>query len=418
MFLSEIIYILGCEYFIKDKRIKEIKIDSRNLNKGDLFICINNGHNYIEEAVRKKVSAIIVDRDIEYDIDIPIIKVGNTIKALGIISSYIRNKYNGIVIAITGSNGKTTTKELLSFILNNYGKVLKNIGTENNHIGVPKALLKLNNSYNYVVLELGTNHIGEIEYLTNIVKPDYAIITNIGTNHIGYFKSKKNIFKEKISISNKNLIVCGDDKYLKKLNAYKCGINKNNDLIAYDIYEGIDYITFNIYLDKEYKIVFNNPGKHFISDILLAIKVCLDYKIDIDTIIDRISSFKLINKRMTIIKSNNNIIINDCYNASLESIKSGIEYMNNIKEDKVFIIGDILELGKHSKRIHKKINKLLKKENVYTVGNYSKYIKGNPFNNVDELINYLNINKIENKYIYIKGSRRMNLDKIVEYLKK
>ena len=267
-------------------------------------------------------------------------------------------------------------------------------------------------------MELGTNHIGEIKELSSMCTPSASLITNIGTSHIGYFKNKKNIFKEKISISNKNLIVCGDDKYLKKLNAYRCGINKNNDLIAYDIKESIDKIVFNIYLDKEYKIVFNNPGKHFISDILLAIKVCLDYKIDIDTIIDRSRSFKLINKRMTILRCNNIIIINDCYNASLESIKSGIEYMNNIKEDKVFIIGDILELGKHSKRIHKKINKLLKKENVYTVGNYSKYIKVNHFNKVDELINYLNINKIENKYIYIKGSRRMNLDKIVEYLKK
>ena len=420
MTINELIKIVnGISIINSDEIINDIKTDTRKIKQGDIFIALkgNNydGHDYIDEAINKGCIACVVEEDIDND---KCIKVNDTYKCLFDIGKYLRNKYNIPLIAITGSNGKTTTKELIVHILKSKYNVLYNKDSKNNLIGVSDTLFKLNNNYDVIVMELGTNHIGEIKQLSSMCTPSTSIITNIGTSHIGYFKSKKNIFKEKISISNKNLIVCGDDKYLKKLNAYRCGINKNNDLIAYNIKENIDTITFNIYLDKEYKIVFNNPGKHFISDILLAIKVCLDYKIDIDTIIDRINSFRLVNKRMNIIKSKSNIIINDCYNASLESIKSGIEYMNNIKEDKVFIIGDILELGKHSKRIHKKINKLLNKEKVYTVGNYSKYIKGNHFNNVDELINYLNINKIENKYIYIKGSRRMNLDKIVEYLKK
>ena len=420
MTINELIKIVnGISIINSDEIINDIKTDTRKIKQGDIFIALkgNNydGHNYIEEAIKKGSIACIVEEDIEND---KCIKVSSTYKSLFDIGKYLRNKYDIPLIAITGSNGKTTTKELITHILKSKYNVLYNKDSKNNLIGVSDTLFKLNNKYDVIVMELGTNHIGEIKELSSMCLPNTSIITNIGTSHIGYFKNKKNIFKEKISISNKNLIVCGDDKYLKKINAYKCGINKNNDLIAYDIKESIDKIVFNIYLDKEYKIVFNNPGKHFISDILLAIKVCLDYKIDIDTIIDRINSFRLVNKRMNIIKSKSNIIINDCYNASLESIKSGIEYMNNIKENKVFIIGDILELGKHSKRIHKKINKLLNKEKVYTIGNYSKYIKGNNFNNVDELINYLNINKIENRYIYIKGSRRMNLDKIVEYLKK
>ena len=183
----------------------------------------------------------------------------------------------------------------------------------------------------------------------------------------------------------------------------------------------MDYIEFNIYLDKEYKIIFNNPGIHFINDILLAIKVALDYKIDIETIIDKISSFKLTNKRMNIIYLKNNILINDCYNASLESVIGGINYLKKIESKKVLIIGDILELGKHSKRIHKKINKEVKKiknKEVLTIGRYSKYIKGINFNDVDELIEYIKLNNISNSYIYVKGSRRMNLDKFIDFIQK
>ena len=155
--------------------------------------------------------------------------------------------------------------------------------------------------------------------------------------------------------------------------------------------------------------MFNNPDVHFINDILLVIKVALDYKIKIKTIINKIKNFKITQKRMNIIKLKDNILINDCYNASLESIQAGINYLKNIKENKILIIGDILELGKYSKRIHKKVNKK-------TVGKYSKYIKGIQFNDVDELINYIEKEGIKESYIYVKGSRRMNLDKIVDYI--
>jgi len=396
MFLSEIIYILGCEYFIKDKRIKEIKIDSRNLNKGDLFICINNGHNYIEEAVRKKVSAIIVDRDIEYDIDIPIIKVDNTIKALGIISSYIRNKYNGIVIAITGSNGKTTTKELLSFILNNYGKVLKNIGTENNHIGVPKALLKLNNSYNYVVLELGTNHIGEIEYLTNIVKPDYAIITNIGTSHIGNFGSIDNILKEKISIKSENttLIINGENEYLKDIE----GIRVYND--SYDYIPSIDLYKMNYYL------VFK----------------LLEYlNFNLNEVYESLNGFKNINSRMEKYIVNNITLIDDSYNASYESVIGGL---NSLDKDsrKIIILGDMLELGEYSKELHIKVGEFINNMNntiLITIGNETKYINNDiHFNDLEVLKEYLELfDFVDNDIIYLKGSNKIGLYKLVPSIK-
>jgi len=422
MTLKELNYILKINTNINnDKKIKNIKIDSRKIKKGDVFLALKglnyDGNDYVDDAINKGAIACITNKYINNKC----IVVNDTYKALANIANYIKEKYNKPLIGITGSNGKTTTKELLTYILKEKYNVLSNKESKNNIIGVSNTLFKLNNKHDLIVMELGTNHIGEINSLSSICKPDCAIITNIGTNHIGYFKSKKNIFKEKISIRDNmdtsNIIINGDDKYLRKLKYYKCGINLDNDLIAYNICEDINFISFNIFIDKEYKVIFNNPGKHFINNILLVIKVCMDYNIPINTIIKKIKEFKITDKRMNIIKCNNTII-NDCYNASYESVKAGIEYLKNIKEDKIIILGDILELGIYSIPIHKKINKLLKnitKKEVYTVGNYSKYIKGKHFNTNLELINYLNKKNINNKYIYIKGSRKMNLDKIVNY---
>jgi len=426
MTLNELIKVInGVSNINSEDVIKGIKTDTRKLNKGDIFIALKgnnyNGEDFVLEALEKGALACVVEKSINDKC----IEVNNTMDSLFLLGNYIRNLYNIPLIAITGSNGKTTTKDLLYHVLSSKYNVLKNEGSKNNIIGVSDTLFKLNNNYEMIVMELGTNHLGEISYLSKMCNPNIGIITNIGSSHLEYFKNRKNILKEKLSIidgmNNNNLILNGDDKYLKKISGFKCGLNKNNDLKAYNIKEYIDYITFNIYLDKEYEVIFNNPGIHFINDILLVIKCALNYNIDIITIIDRIKSFKLTDKRMNIIKVKDNILINDCYNASLESVLGGINYLKNIDGKKVLIIGDILELGKHSKKIHKRINRELRKlknKEIYTIGKYSKYIKGINFKDVDEFIKYIKDKEINNSYIYVKGSRRMNLDKFVDFITK
>lgn len=425
MTLNEIIKIIDGKTIINSElEINEIKTDSRKIKKGDIFIALNgksyDGNKYINEALKKGAIACITTNSINDKC----IEVSDTYNSLFDIAYYLRSKYNIPLIGITGSNGKTTTKDLVCHILSSKYNVLKNEQNKNNLIGVSETLFKLNKNHEIIVMELGSNHMGEISYLSKMCKPDISLITNIGSSHLGYFKSRKNIFKEKSSIldgmNNKKLIVNGDDKYLKKLDSFKCGLNSRTDLMAYNIYQDIDHISFNIYLDKEYQVIFNNPGKHFIPDILLAIKVSLEYGVKIKTILKRIRTFKQTDKRMNLINSGSNTIINDCYNASYESVIGGLDYLNSIVGNKVLILGDILELGKYSKKIHKKINKKLKyvnKDLVLTVGEYSKYIKGIHFSNNSELIEYLKQNSIRNSYIYVKGSRRMNLDEIVEYLK-
>ncbi len=426
MTLNELISIVrGKSTLNSDKKIGSIKTDTRDIKKNDVFIALKgknfDGNDFLDEAIKKGAICAITDCKIGEKY----IKVNNTLDSLFDIARYMKDKYNIPLIAITGSNGKTTTKDLIYHILSSKYNVLKNEGSKNNIIGVSSTLFKLNEKNDIIVMEFGTNHLGEIKKLSLMARPDMSIITNIGSSHLEYFKSRKNIFKEKYSITsgmiNSNLIVNGDDSYLKNIDAIKCGVNKNNDLKCYNIKSYIDRVEFNIKKDKEYKVIFNNPGKHFIIDILLAINVCEYYGIDIDTIIDRISTFKISDKRMNFIKLKNSILINDSYNASLESTKAGINYMKDIDSNKIFILGDILELGSFSIKMHKKINKMLKKiknKDVLTIGNYSKYIKGKNFKSIDDLINYLDGVNITDSYIYVKGSRKMGLDNVVEYLKK
>ena len=405
MTLNEVIKVVNGKSNINSEEvINEIKTDTRKINKKDIFIALKgknyDGENFIDEAFKRGAISCITEKDFK-----DCVKVDSTTEALFLLGKYIREKYQIPLISITGSNGKTTTKDLLSHILSSKYNVLYNEGSKNNIIGVSDTLFKLNKDIDIIVMELGTNHLGEIEKLSNMCEINTSLITNIGTAHLEYFRTKKNIFKEKTSVKCKSMIVNGDDKYLKKLKCFKCGINKKNDLIAYNIKEYIDHTTFNIFIDKKYKVVFNNPGIHFINDILLAIKCSLDYGIEIDTIIKRISEFKLTNNRMTVKKINSNTLISDCYNASLESIIAGLEYLKNIKNKKIIILGDILELGKYSKKIHKKINKELNKihdKEVITVGDVSKYIKSIHYKDVDELIDNFTLDNIDNSYIYVK----------------
>ncbi len=405
------------------KKIKNIKIDSRNLQKNDLFIALlgkyDNGHNYVNDKLH--CGAVIVDEDV-YIKNIPLIKVNSTYNALIKLCQYYRKKFPIPLIAITGSTGKTTLKELIFNILSTKYKVLKNKENKNNILGIANTLFNLDTSYDMIVLEMGMNHFGELNDLSIMCQPNKAIITNIGSSHIGILGSRKNIFKAKLEIKSGldgELIVNGDDKYLKKLKAFKCGKNCNNNLIAYNIHLYNNYLSFNIYTDQEYQVKFNIPSLSYINILLEAIKIGMDYNINMEDIINEIANFKSVNGRMNIINKNNYTIIDDCYNASYESIRCGLEYLKNIDNFKIIILGDILELGKYSKKYHKKINKLLNKVDnklVITVGNYTKYIYGKHFNNNQDIISYLNNISLSNKYIYIKGSHGMNLSEIVNYL--
>lgn len=427
MFISEIIKcvngITNIKY--KDFKIKNIVIDSRKVNKGDVFISLKgknkNGNDYIEDALKRKAKCIITDEDINID-NILVIKVNNSYDSLLEIGKYYREKYSINVIGITGSIGKTTTKELISNILEIKYNVLKNEKSFNNHIGVPLTLFNLNEKNNFLIMELGMNHKNEISMLSKLISPDIGIITNISSSHIGNLGSIKNILKSKLEIldgmKNKRLIVNGKNKYLNKLK-YK-NINKvgSQELIPFSIKSELNKTSFKVRINNEVEeFNINGPYKHLISNFLIAIKVGLIYDINIEDIKKTINNFKPIDNRLEIIRESN-VIINDSYNSSYESLMGIVDIIKDYK-NKVFILGDILELGKYSKKIHKTINKDLKQIKdleIITIGKDSKYIKGKHFNEKEDLINYIKNKKYKNKLILVKGSRRMELDSVIKYL--
>ena len=398
MKLSEINNILKGK-INKDVSFNKIKMNSKDITTNDVFLAINKGHNYIDEAINNGAVGIIS----EYDLDYPSIKVDNSILALGKIANYIRNLYDIPLIAITGSVGKTTTKELIYSVLSKKYKVLKSEKNKNNNIGCPLTLLNLDETYDIIVLEFGMNHFNEISYLSKICNPDYAIITNIGTAHIGNLGSKKNILKAKLEIldgmSNKNIIVNNKDRYLKKIrNAIKVDEKRLNVIYKNEN----EFIIDNV--------IFNYKYKHILPDIFIAIKVGLLFDINLELISEAISEFEPIDGRLNIINREYKII-DDSYNSSYESLIEGLKSLDN--NFKYIVLADMLELGKFSIKYHKKVNKYLKKiknKKVLLIGNYTKYIDGIHFENLDELILFLKSNIKKGDTVYIKGSRKFNLD--------
>ena len=392
MYLYDILNLLDIKYNIDNFKINKIRIDSRLINNNDIFITINSGYKYIEDAKKRGCRLVITDTNY-IDDDIYIIKVKDTIKVLGLVAHFIRSKYKGIVIGITGSNGKTTTKELITYILSNKYKVLSTKGSLNNHIGVPSTLLELDNSYDYVVLELGSNHIGEIKYLSDIVKPNISIITNIGYSHIGNFKNINNTLKEKISIGGL-LFLNGEDKLLSKQKGIKVYLNSYNYLCSI---------------------------KHFTMNYYLVFRVCEYLNINIDEVYKIVDNYKIDNSRMSINNYNNITLIDDTYNASYESVISGIDSLDKYT-NKLIILGDMLELGNMKNNLYNKLNKYINsKTNIYliTLGNYSKLLDCDIyFKQIDILNNYIyNIDYTKYDVIYVKGAHIMNLYSTVNILK-
>lgn len=411
------------------RKINDIKIDSRKINRNDAFVALIgtnfDGHDFIKEVLKRKPSVIIVCKKIDITTKVPIILVEDTYDALIKIGSFFRCKYDIPVVAVTGSVGKTTTKEIISDILSKKYKVLKSEKNYNNHIGIPLALSKLNNNYDVCVLEMGMNHLGEISKLSKMVKPNVGVITNIGTSHIGNLGSKKNILKAKMEIidgiEEGMLVVNGKDKLLKKIkhhNILKCG----KKLKPYDVRVS-DKVSFKLLINNEvHKFHYNSPSKNIIMDFIIAIQIGLLFNVEIEDIKDALINYKMPEARMDIIVKNTTKIINDCYNASLESTIASISVLKYEKSKKIVILGDILELGKYTTKIHQYLGKHLRKlknTDILLIGENIKNIKGENykyFNNNQELINYLSNLNLDNTTILIKGSRRMRLEEITKYL--
>ncbi|WP_336012063.1 D-glycero-beta-D-manno-heptose 1,7-bisphosphate 7-phosphatase [Fusobacterium polymorphum] len=341
------------EEFSKKVQIKNVVMDSRKVTEGSLFFAINNGNSYVKDVLDKGVSLVIADNtDVK---DERIVKVSNTIATMQDLATKYRKKLDIQVIGITGSNGKTTTKDIVYSLLSAKAKTLKTEGNYNNHIGLPYTLLNVTDEEKFVVLEMGMSSLGEIRRLGEISSPDYAIITNIGDSHIEFLKTRDNVFKAKTEllefVNKENTFVCGDDEYLAKLDVNRIGFNDNNTH-KIESYEFSDKGSKFVLDGKEYKISL--LGKHNISNTAIAIELAKKIGLTDEEIQSGLKEIKISNMRFQEIKIGEDIYINDAYNASPTSMKAAIDTLNEIYNDKykIAILGDMLELGENEVDYH------------------------------------------------------------------
>jgi len=438
---------LMCENFSKD---------TRNIKKGDIYIGIKgesfDGSKFWKQALEKGANAVIISnieidgKEIEEFKNKTIIQVKDTLEALYEIAKLKISLYNIPVIAITGSVGKTSTKDIVSNVVSKKYKTLKTIGNNNNNIGLPFTILRLKEE-EAIVLEMGMNHLGEISLLSNIAKPDICIITNIGTSHIGNLGSRENILKAKLEIldgAKEQIVIINNDNdllhkwYEEKKGKYKIytyGINNESDFTAKDIILSIKNSEFK-YIDegKEIRVKVPIGGEHFVLNALCAVAVGSVLKIGTKNIVSGIENFELTKKRMDITNLENGAkIINDSYNASFESMQASLRYLSDFKDSrKIAVLGDMFELGNFSKELHEKVGKEVYENGIDILicsGENSKYISIQAkkqgmaeeniyyFENKEEIIGSLKSIIKSNDVILFKASNGMKFIDLVEKIK-
>ena len=421
--------------------IKNISIDTRTIKKDSLFIAIKgdkfDGNDFVQEAFEKGASLAIADNKKFLKIrNKKIVYVKNTIGALKKISENIIKKYGGNVIAITGSNGKTTTTNIIANSLNNTSKT---IGNYNNEIGMPLSIINASPKSKNIIIEIGAAKAGDIDYLSRILNPFIGVITNIGNSHLETLKNINGVLKVKSEIVNNikkggYLIVPNENKkhlnYWKlirdDINIYSFGMTKSADFFASDIRvkrEGMHFKISSKLIDKDIQIKTSLEGEHNIKNILSSFVThyCLDNNINNFAL--KLNSNKIKNVRQ--IKSKwlkGSTLIDDTYNANPDSSKKSIDLLSKYKKNTILVIGDMLELGKYKKKLHKEVGEYAKANGINIVLGFGELTKettkafgkkGIFFDNEESLKSYL-INNITSKdVILIKGSRGMKMERFI-----
>ncbi|MBT4182134.1 MAG: UDP-N-acetylmuramoyl-tripeptide--D-alanyl-D-alanine ligase [Candidatus Thioglobus sp.] len=392
-----------------------IYTDTRQRMDGGVFLALIgdnfDAHNYIQKAEEMGAVAIIASRQVSSRL--PVLLVKNTQDALSKIAKHHLNNIKPMAVAITGSNGKTTTKNLLANILKLSAPTLKTAGNLNNHLGVPMTLLKLEPTHQYAVIEMGANHLGEIKHLRELVQPDVAVVTNTGDAHIGEFGSKENL------ISAKGEIYSVDSQNITNTNTnYTADLSFGNDgdVFASNIHES--NFTLNI-KEKNIDVSLQLIGKHNIDNALAASACAHALGIDIDQIKSGLENTKAEPGRLNTIRTEKFTLIDDTYNASPTSVKAALETLSQYRGELVVILGDMAELGDEAISLHQQVGKLAKQitANFYSFGTLSKHYQAQHFDSQQQLSDHITKNHLGST-VLVKGSRIAQLDKLITLLQK
>jgi len=429
----------------EETKITSFSNDTRTLEKGALYIPIIgevfDGHTFINNAYEKgAIATFSSNRKDNYPQDLIVIYVEDTLKALQDLAHYKRINQQVKVVGITGSVGKTSTKDMIASVVSTKYKTLKTIGNYNNDIGLPLTILRLQEE-EVMVLEMGMNALNEIALLSQIARPDIAVITNIGSSHIGNLGSRENILKAKLEIidgikQDGQLIVNGDNDLLRKYYQEKpqtsyqviCyGYQNSNEIMAtnLDIQE-----TRSSFDYKQTRFTVNVAGAHFVSNALASIAVGEALNIALEDIKKGIETFELTKNRSDILELNKGItIIDGTYNANADSMKASLDVLSNYKDRrKIAVLADMLELGEYTVSLHEEVGKHAFKKDIdmlIAIGELSKsIIKGANglkhcywFMNKEEAFRFLMEIIDYNDVILLKGSNAMKLKEVVSKLK-
>ncbi len=420
-----------------------ISTDSRNVNNNDIFWALKgekfDGNKFVKDAVRSGASYAISDNK-DHKGKKQVIYVEDSLKTLQNLANYHRKQLNIKIIAITGTNGKTTTKELASQILSSKFNVLATKGNFNNHIGVPLTLLSFQNNTEFGIVEMGANHPGEIKSLCKIAEPDYGLITNIGKAHLEGFGSYERLINSKAEMysyleKNGSIFINENNKQLKSL-------IKNHKIITYGTQNNVfckaelissdPFVSLDLISDKKYRINSQLIGKYNFENILAASCIGLFLNVEIEKIKIAVETYIPVNNRSQLIKRGNSNIISDAYNANPTSMQIAVENFMTIKsKNKVMILGDMFELGKFSEEEHEKVLKQL----INIKNNDPEimiFLAGKEFNSLclrhkisenihysestEDLIKQIKTQKFKESWFLIKGSRGMKLEEVIEHL--
>lgn len=417
--------------------------DSRKITKQSLFIALVgehfDGHAFALQAIKDGAVAVMVNHKIE-DNSIPQIVVKDTRLALGLIAGYIRNQSHAKIVALTGSSGKTSVKEMTATILQNCGTTLYTQGNYNNDIGVPLTLLRLTKEDQFAVIELGANHIGEISYTTQLVHPQTALINNIAEAHIEGFGSlegvataKGEIFEglTKDGIAIINLDSCSDKWFEQLTDKTVWTFSLENPLANFyaSHIKMADVTTFKLHTPfGECEIQLPLIGLHNVSNAIAASALAISVGASLDRIQQGLSTLKPVKGRLFPIKLNQNqLILDDTYNANVGSMSAAINVLANQSGYKVLVVGDMAELGQDAQKYHQQIGELAKQQKldcVVSVGQLSQFVSqssevGHHFNDKQEATNYIItlLRQYPNLTMLVKGSRSAKMEDVIEQIK-
>ena len=452
--IEDLFNISGAVIYNPDeyKPFSSVVIDSRKLKKGSLFVAVKgekfDGHDFVFDAIKKGACAVVVDEKKFQGFDslkIPVVTVKNTTKAFGEIAATWRNKLNAKIISITGSNGKTTVKEMTATLLSEKYRVVKTAANNNNHIGVPLTILSANEKCEALVLEQGTNHFNEIRYSTAISQPDYALITNIGYSHLEFLKNREGVYKEKSALLTATLNRGG-----------KIFANTDDSIIIKKTKHFKNKITFGFrgFVDVKGKVLgFTNDGRTKIKitkgrknfetvlpvygksnaqNFLAAAAIALEFGLTPHQIINGSKKLQPVHGRLEVKNFKDAVVIDDSYNASPASTELAIDLVKKIKtfKNKLFVLGDMFELGINSAKLHVSLAEKFspsKNITVLTFGSLMKNlhkelrkmkVRSIHFHLREALSLYLKYEEIGKSVILVKGSRGMKMEEFVNILEK